>query len=338
MTIAQELARGRKLRISVDKTKEIDPSLVVAKFDALDDFDFEEFQRECAPKDGEEYVYIIWGEHMLRPHWDGSKPHEGNYQTLPDDAHEWGWKVDLALTKWREWKIQLQKRKARQEMNLESVIAEAHKLADEIGLTLNLNASDIEISIEDGHVEGEEGAAYNSEKDKIYLGLKAPPAVALMHEGIHQKVTREISPSCPGGKYSDYKLMYAEKLFGEALAYGAELFLNRTDSENIEQRVEYLCSDLECSDRYWYCPSPELAKAIAKACKNGVKMDEIFEKVKGFIPKLPPFDVPLKFYFTYAAAQFITKVLKQPITDFYSNKDMTAFAEELEARLPKEGN
>jgi hypothetical protein len=64
------------------------------------------------------------------------------------------------------------------------------------------------------------------------------------------------------------------------------------------------------------CLNPELAYAIAKACKNGMKMDDIFEKVKTIQwPERSPCHP------TATMAKFVRDVLGMNLTDVFGKED-----------------
>lgn len=165
--------------------------------------------------------------------------------------------------------------------NIEVLIDKANELAKEIGLTLFLDPSKINMQPYRNEYDLTDGR-YREKSDIIDIFTQNTEStqdtiMTLIHEGIHQRTYKEIIPHCP----FENRFSIARSLFGEALAYAPEYIFN---NEKFKQRFKTY-TECEKIHRVMYWPYPELSVAMAEACKAGTTMDEIFDKVKNYLAK-----------------------------------------------------
>jgi hypothetical protein len=204
--------------------------------------------------------------------------------------------------------------------DLETLIGKANDLAKEMGLTLYLDPSNITLQSGDNthgyYDEGKITLTYDQQ------GISKPDLIRLLvHEGIHERFEKEIILNCKNPVDS----VYVGMLFNEPLAYAVQFFF---DAESYAGMLNAGNPSARMSTG---CLNPELAYAIAKACKNGMKMDDIFEKVKTIQwPERSPCHP------TATMAKFVRDVLGMNLTDVFEKEDADRYeswiAEEASAK------
>ncbi len=194
--------------------------------------------------------------------------------------------------------------------DLEALVSKANELAKEMGLTLHLDPSKINLQPGD-NVHGN----YNEDDNNITLnydqkGIFDQDLIKiLVHEGTHEKFDKEIVPNCK----NYITKCYISALFDENLAYAVQFFF---DAEIYTQGLGSKNPEVF---RQTNCHYPQLGYAIAKACKNGMKMDEIFDKVKTIQlsddPKYP----------SAIVAKFIRDDLGIKLTDVFEKENANKY-------------
>ena len=198
--------------------------------------------------------------------------------------------------------------------DLEALVSKANEFAKEMGLTLSLDAS--KITFHCAGPDGNIGGTFNDESGEIGLNYRtiediSSPDLArsLVHEGAHKKYFDEIDPFCYKKDYA-FKCAF-KKMFIENLGYAVNIFFDNRPQKELNSAWALLGG--------WIF-SP-LAHAMAKACKNGMPMDEIFEKVREYSknPAHHSDEVDAVDFAYLLAGKLITKELGFELGDFVSD-------------------
>jgi hypothetical protein len=225
--------------------------------------------------------------------------------------------------------------------DLEALISRANEKSKKLGLTLNLDPSKINIQYISHKSDNVEGGEYDFKTDVIILNVYADDsqewlASKLVHEGVHQKVQKEIVPYCHPSNLERCGLFtasdrynLAEWIFNEGLAYATNL----ADEE--DNNTKQFFDGIKNVGLPFYLmdlwPSPELSYAVLKACESGMPMDEIFAKTKEFLAE------PHEEFPHYEIARFIKEKLNQDPVEIYElcNSSYKSWAAKATGEVPQ---
>jgi hypothetical protein len=212
--------------------------------------------------------------------------------------------------------------------DLEALVGKANELAKEIGLTYNLSLDDITVRpryVAENREEIVQGK-FSPENGKITITYNNNQFViekragTLLHETVHKKFEEEIMPYC---KEKNSELVRA---FNEGLGFAVDFFFDE------KKYLPCLSHKDGLLTIFW--PSPELSYAIARVCKNGMSMDEIFGKVKTYLSApLREIEDTQGYPFSVEYARFIRNELGQNLDDIFQDKEELAY---VKSELAKE--
>jgi hypothetical protein len=189
--------------------------------------------------------------------------------------------------------------------DLEALVGKANEFAKDMGVTLDLDPSRIRLQPSpktsyNGHfvrASKQIVLEYNQKTDFSSDDL----AWTLVHEGIHEKFDKEILP-----KYQRNIFGYYLDILTEVLAYSAQFF------SKPKHYLELWKQPDEADKANTFL---KLSYATAQACKNGMKMDEIFNKLKA-VPYSPS-DPDIVIF-----ARYTTDVLGLNLADVFGKEEV----------------